>query len=144
MYRLGIPTRGNARTINRREAIRIGAVGLGGLTLPTLLRGQESSSSTIVPTAKSAIILFLSGGPAQMDMWDPKPDAPEEVRGTFAPIQTRVPGVLLSEHLPRMARLADKFAILRAVRHKQSNHPAAAYWMMIGAPIARPIPEVVL
>lgn len=141
MYRLGIPTRGSARTINRREAIRIGALGVGGLTLPNLLRGQESSSAMVAPKAKSAIILFLSGGPAQMDMWDPKPDAPEEVRGTFAPIQTRVPGVLLGEHLPRMARLADKFSILRAVRHKQSNHPAAAYWMMIGAPIARPIPD---
>jgi hypothetical protein len=71
-------------------------------------------------------------------MWDPKPEAPEEIRGTFAPIETSVPGVRLAEHLPRMARLADKYAILRSVRHTQADHPAAAYWMMVGSPIQRP------
>ncbi len=67
-----------------------------------------------------------------MDMWDLKPDAPEEVRGTFRPIDTNVPGIQISEHMPRMARVADKVAIVRSMRHRQTGHPAAAYWMMVG------------
>jgi hypothetical protein len=74
-------------------------------------------------------------------MWDLKPEAPEEIRGTFRPIATNVPGIDICEHMPRMARLADKYAIVRSVHHLQSNHPAAAYWMMIGSPIARPANE---
>jgi hypothetical protein len=91
--------------------------------------------------ARSVILLFLSGGPAHQDMWDLKPDAPEEIRGTFRPIATNVPGIAICEHLPRMARLADRYAIVRSVTHLQSNHPAAAYWMMIGSPIQRPSNE---
>jgi len=72
-------------------------------------------------------------------MWDLKPQAPEEVRGTFRPIATNVPGIDVCEHMPRMARLADKYAIVRSVHHRQSGHPAAAYWMMVGSPIARPV-----
>lgn len=120
--------------LRRREVLRIGALGLGGLALPELL----SAGTALAPRARSAILLFLSGGPAQMDMWDPKPDAPETIRGTFATIETNVPGIALTEHLPRMARHADKYAIVRSVQHRQGNHPAAAYWMMIGSPIARP------
>jgi hypothetical protein len=74
-------------------------------------------------------------------MWDMKPDAPEEVRGTFRPIDTSVPGVHVSEYMPRMARLAGKYAILRSVHHPQADHPAAAYWMMTGSPIQRPTRE---
>jgi hypothetical protein len=128
----------------RREAIRVGAVGLGGLTLPKLLRLQDAlgaspeAGSRTRGRAKSAIVLFLSGGPAHQDMWDLKPDAPEAVRGTFRPIDTNVAGILVSEHMPRMARLADKYAIVRSVHHPQADHPAAAYWMMVGSPIARP------
>lgn len=131
-----------ANPISRRTAIRLGGIGLGGLTLPGLLRMEQQSqagTSAAKGRAKSVIILFLSGGPAHQDMWDLKPDAPEEVRGTFQPIATNVPGIAISEHLPRMAALADKYAILRSVHHRQSAHPAAAYWMMVGSPIARPV-----
>src|SRR4051812_363445 len=133
---------------SRRDLIRGGAIGLGGLTLPALLRLTRAASA--MPTdgdnpgagrAKSVILLFLSGGPAHQDMWDLKPDAPEEIRGTFRPIATNVPGIAIGEHMPRMARLADKYAIVRSVHHEQSNHPAAAYWMMIGGPIGRPANE---
>jgi hypothetical protein len=130
--------------LTRRAIVRAGAIGLGGLTLPSLLRleraaqaaprlaGKESSGR-----GKSVILLFLSGGPAHQDMWDLKPEAPETVRGTFRPIDTNVPGIQICEHLPRMARLADKYAIVRSLRHSQADHPAAAYWMMVGSPIAR-------
>jgi uncharacterized protein (DUF1501 family) len=129
--------------LTRREALRIGALGLGGLTLPGLLQLQSAAASSARPRARSVILLFLSGGPSQLDMWDLKPDAPEEIRGTFRPIATRVPGTMISEHLPRMAGLADRYAILRAVRHTNGNHPAAAYWMMVGSPMQRAAPQVV-
>jgi hypothetical protein len=93
--------------------------------------------------AKSVILLFLSGGPSQLDMWDLKPEAPEEIRGTFRPIDTQVPGIQISEHLPRLARLADKYVIVRSVNHTTGNHPAASYWMMVGSPIGRAAPQSV-
>jgi hypothetical protein len=135
--------------LTRRAAIQIGAIGLGGLSLPGLL-GLERSALAAAPAAgaaagakraRSVIILFLSGGPAHQDMWDLKPEAPEEVRGTFRPIDTTVAGIQVGEHLPRMARLAEHYTIVRSVHHRQSNHPAAAYWMMVGSPIARPAGE---
>src|SRR5262249_48337939 len=113
------------------------------LTLPGLFRLQRAAAAapptaTRKARARSVIMLFLSGGPAHQDMWDLKPDAPEEVRGTFAPIATNVPGIEITEHMPRMARLADKYAIIRSMHHRQADHPAAAYWMMVGSPIQRP------
>src|SRR3954452_23848762 len=124
--------------MTRRDCVRVGAIGLGGLGLPGLfrLRGLAEGAKE-APRAKSVILLFLSGGPSQLDMWDLKPDAPEEIRGTFRPIDTNVPGIQVAEHMPRMARLADRYAIVRSVTHEQSAHPPAAYWMMAGGPIAR-------
>ncbi|MBI3468147.1 MAG: DUF1501 domain-containing protein, partial [Planctomycetes bacterium] len=69
--------------------------------------------------------------------------APEEIRGTFRPIATAVPGIQISEHLPRAARLADKFTIVRSMHHNSSNHPSAMYWMMVGSPMARQAPQSV-
>jgi hypothetical protein len=143
---LSLSTRGVVRLshqITRRELVRVGALGLGGLSLPALLRFDRlraalPEGSRPRGKARSAIMLFLSGGPAHMDMWDLKPDAPEAIRGTFRPIETNVSGISVSEHMPRMARLADKYAIVRSVHHPQADHPAAAYWMMVGSPIQRP------
>ena len=125
--------------LSRRALVRVGTIGFGGLTLPALL-SQRCAGATPA-RARSAIILFLSGGPAHQDMWDLKPDAPEAIRGTFRPIDTRVPGIRITEHMPRMARLADRYTIVRSVQHSQSNHPAAAYWMMVGSPNQRPVAE---
>jgi hypothetical protein len=132
--------------LTRREVLRAGAVGLGGLTLPALLQRQEVALASALPTsvrrrARSAILLFLSGGPSHLDMFDLKPAAPAEIRGTFRPVATSVPGMQISEHLPRLARLARRYAIVRSVSHGNSNHPAAAYWMMVGSPIQRPAPQ---
>ena len=136
----GPDRRRSAGAISRRESIRVGSLGLAGLSLDGLLRLQAASSPPR-GRAKSAILLFLSGGPAHMDMWDLKPGAPEDVRGTFRPIDTNVAGIQVCEHMPRMARLGDKYAILRSVHHAQADHPAAAYWMMVGSPIGRPARE---
>jgi hypothetical protein len=124
----------------RREFLRVGSLAVGGLTLPSLLHADSARPTA---RAKSAIILFLSGGPSHLDMWDLKPEAPEEIRGTFRPIDTRVPGIRISEHLPRMAQIADKYVILRSMRHGTGNHPSGAYWMMTGSPIARPAAQAV-
>src|SRR5439155_279615 len=135
--------------LTRREALVVGALGVGGLTLPGLLRWDQTaradtrSGARKTGKARSVILLFLSGGPSQLDMWDLKPHAPEEVRGTFRPIHTDVPGIQISEHLPRTARPAGKYAIVRSVSHSSPNHPAAAYWMLVGSPMQRPAPQSV-
>jgi uncharacterized protein (DUF1501 family) len=118
----------------RREVLRVGATALG-LTLPNLLRARTAPAAR----ARSVVILFLSGGPSQLDMWDLKPDAPQEIRGTFRPIATNVPGTRVCEHLPRMARLADKYTIVRSMSHDDTNHPSATYWMMTGGRLSRPV-----
>ena len=124
---LNVVTGGEDRGMTRRTALRVGAIGLGGLTLPDLLRLQRTAAPRVPcdtgGRAKSVILLFLSGGPAHQDMWDLKPDAPEEIRGTFRPIDTNVPGIRFSEHMPRMARLADKYAIVRSVHPPQEQPP---------------------
>jgi hypothetical protein len=130
--------------LTRREVLRAGAVGLGGLTLPALLRLEHAAAAAgRKARARSVVLLFLSGGPSQLDMWDLKPEAPAEIRGTFKPIATNVPGVRICEHLPRLARLADKYAVVRSMSHGDANHPAASYMMMVGSPIGRKAPQVV-
>ena len=134
--------------VSRRELLRIGGLGLGGLSLVSLL-GQETptaqaASSSRTPNraagrAKSAIVLYLSGGPSQLDMWDLKPHAPEEIRGTFRPIATNVPGIHVSEHMPRMARLADRYTIVRSMSHQESDHIRGGYWVWSGGHLGRPV-----
>src|SRR5437868_2802537 len=126
--------------VTRREMLRIGGFGLGslgGLTLPGLLRaagaaapeGVASSSSEGRPPgfgkAKSVIVFCTNGGTAQMDSFDPKPDAPAEVRGSFRPISTSVPGVSLNEHLPRLAKLQHKTD--RKSTRLNSSHVSTSY-----------------
>src|SRR5262245_18254445 len=97
--------------LTRRDILRAGELGFGGLSLPGLfaLENRAAVSSRVASRnrARSVILLFLSGGPSHLDMFDLKPDAPEEIRGTFRPVATRARGMSISEHLPRMARVAD-------------------------------------
>ena len=104
-------------SVNRRNFLKIGAFG-AGLTLADMLRSKAMATQTATPatsTAKSAIMIYLPGGPSHMDMWDLKPEAPMEYRGEFRPIQTNVPGVQICEHFPRQARMWDKLACVRSI-----------------------------
>src|SRR5438309_4616434 len=99
--------------ISRRSMLRLGALGLGGLTLPRLLRAEAAAG--IRSSNKAIINIHLNGGPSHQDMFDLKPDAPREFRGEFNPIATNVPGIEICEHLPRLAQMADKFAVIRSL-----------------------------
>jgi hypothetical protein len=105
--------------IARRNFLKIGAMGLGGLALPDLLRLEAKEGKT---TSKALINVHLSGGPSHQDMWDLKPEAPSEVRGEFRPIPTNVPGMEICELFPRLARMADKFAIIRGLVGSVDEH----------------------
>ncbi|MEX2185741.1 MAG: DUF1501 domain-containing protein [Pirellulales bacterium] len=111
--------------MSRRSFLQIGGVGLTGLTLPWLLAAEAASAGAGGGgSQKSLIMIYLVGGPPHLDMWDLKPDAPVEVRGEFRPIRTNVPGIELCEHLPRMAKMMDKFAVLRSIVGAQDDHNA--------------------
>src|SRR5207237_4908694 len=96
------------RVGSRRWFLQTGLAGMAGLSLPALLRCQARAAAS---DRRAVILIWLSGGPSHLDTWDMKPDAPVEIRGPFQTIATRVPGVRLSEHLPRLAALADRQAI---------------------------------
>ena len=115
----------------RRTLLKLGAVGLTGLTLPRLLRAEKEARPRKA-TAKSVILLFQFGGASHLDSFDPKPAAPPEIRGEFKTIPTKVPGYLVTEHLPRLAARADKFAVLRSVRHNKGAHNSGAYYSLVG------------
>lgn len=127
---------------SRRELLRVGGLGSLGLMLPELLAGRAAAASgTRAPgfgRAKSCILGFLWGGPPHQDLWDPKPDAPVAVRGEFKPISTSVPGTFLSELLPKTARLAHRFALVRSVTHPDNTHTVAMHYMLSGNRHVRP------
>ena len=118
-------------TLTRRAALRIGAVGLTGLTLPNVLRA-EADGKPRKATAKSVIMLFQFGGPSHLDTFDPKPNAPTEIRGEFKTIPTRTPGLLVTEHLPKLAARSDLYAVVRSVAHNKSSHNSGAYYSLTG------------
>ena len=117
--------------LTRREFLRVGGLGLAGLTLPDLLRGKATAAPA-TGRAKSCIHLFMWGGPSQHETFDLKPNAPSGVRGEFQPIATNVSGIRICEHLPMMAKMADRYAILRSVTHTGTNHGTSAYHMLTG------------
>lgn len=119
--------------ITRRQALRLGSVGLiGGLTLPRLLELEAVAGTGKPAKAKSVIFLFLEGGPSTIDMWDLKPDAPVEIRGPYKPISTNVPGTFVGEHCPLTAQICDKFTMLRSHSHKDNGHNTGYHYCMTG------------
>lgn len=118
--------------IDRREFLRAGGLSLFGLGLPQLLGARAASPSSSRPRARSCILLFMWGGPAQQDTWDMKPDAPVEYRGEFRPIATSVPGLQVCEHLPRLAQRAHQLALIRSMTHNDVNHTTATHFLLTG------------
>jgi hypothetical protein len=116
----------------RRELLRVGGLSALGLSLPLLWQGRACGKTAI--RAKNCIILFLTGGPPQHSTWDPKPEAPAEIRGEFGPIATNVPGIHISSLFPRLATQADKWCILRAVSTGDNAHSSSGYYMLTGVP----------
>ncbi|HVX15034.1 MAG TPA: DUF1501 domain-containing protein [Pirellulales bacterium] len=123
--------------IRRREVLRAGSLGLFGLSLPQLFQERELHAATGATgggRAKSCIVLFLMGGPPQHSTWDPKPNAPPEVRGEFKHIPTNVPGIDLCELMSTTARTMDKVCVLRAVSSGDNAHSSSGYYMLTGQP----------
>lgn len=108
--------------LSRRNFLRLGALCAGGLALPDLLRLRAQRAVNPARRGKSVIMIFLGGGPSQLDTYDMKPDAPSEFRGEFNPIRSNVPGMQMCELLPRQARIADKFAVVRTATWVEPDH----------------------
>jgi len=121
----------HAAAMNRRHALKVGGLGLLGLTLPGLLRA-EATASKIKARAKSVIFLFQFGGPSHVDMFDMKPDAPEGIRGPHKPISSKADGIQVSEHLPKTAQIMDKVTLVRSMHHTMTNHNSASYYALSG------------
>ncbi|QDV32307.1 DUF1501 domain-containing protein [Tautonia plasticadhaerens] len=131
----------------RRDALRAGALSLGGLSLPGLFRAREASAAPMPETAaprtttgraKACILVFAWGGPSQLDTWDPKPEAPDEIRGEFSAIETRVPGVRIGEHFPMLADRLDRLAIVRSMTHDDPAHLSSVHHLQTGHLAPRP------
>ncbi len=122
--------------ISRRTAVEIGSIGLLGLGMNHVagLRGlaAENAQPPSFPRAKAMIYIFLSGGLAQQDSLDPKPEAPENIRGEFAPIATQTPGVFICEHLPMLAACSDQWAMVRSLTHPYNEHSVGHHVMLTG------------
>jgi hypothetical protein len=120
--------------ISRRQFLNIGGLSVLGLTLPGFLRLRELAAATGAPAKKpvNCILLWMQGGPSHVDTFDPKPDAPVEIRGEFGTIPTTLPGVCLVEHLPRLAKQTDKFSIIRGHNPQNGSHGMADHLMMSG------------
>lgn len=134
MIRLLGPTARLCDGLSRRELLRIGGLSLGGLSLPALLQSQAPASGTSRSSAraKNCIILFLSGGASHHDTFDPKPEAPTEIRGEFDTIATALPGVRFTKYLPETAKLMDRVALVRSMTHSSSGHAGGGYAMFTG------------
>ena len=128
--------------VTRRDLLRVGGSGLLGLSLGSMLELQAVSAQAAEASrgpgwgkAKSIIMLYLQGGPSHLDLWDPKENVPDNVRSVFKPIATKVPGIQVTEILPKLSQITDKFTFIRSMSYTPNglfNHTAAIYQMMTG------------
>ena len=137
MLRFPLPSTGHrfCDGLTRRQTLRLGATSLfGGLTLPRVLRAEEANKAEggRSAKAKSCLFIFLEGGPPQLDMFDPKPDSPAEIRGPFQAISTSLPGVIFSEHCSNCAKIAHKFSVVRSHSHTDNGHSTGYHYVMTG------------
>ena len=121
-----------ALQLSRRRLLSIGGAGLLGLNIPKLLAAAESQKSAPPVRAKSVIFLYQFGGPSHLDTFDMKPDAPTEIRGPLKTISSKLAGVPICEHLPRMAQVMDKVSLVRTMHHGMKNHNPASYYALSG------------
>ena len=126
--------------LDRRGFLRMGAAGVVGATVPTNAYSDDDRSNVRLGkgAAKSVLIVMLSGGPSQLDTLDPKPESPTEVRGEFSPISTSIPGIVVCEHLPKLARKMDRWALIRTLAHREHNHLLATHVALTGRPTPLP------
>lgn len=134
MLRFVTESRSANGRLSRRDWLRLGGLGTFGVLART---ADASPRPAAAPTpghgrARSVLVIYTSGGMSQLETWDPKPEAPEEIRGAFRTIRTSVPGTILGEHLPRVARLAHHFSIVRSMSHEDTDHGSATYLTMTG------------
>ena len=126
----------DATRFSRRHMLKVGGLGMLGLTLPSLLRAEATQAKIKAASrkarAKSVIFLYQFGGPSHVDMFDMKPDAPEKIRGPHHPISTSADGIQISEHLPDLARVMDKVTLVRTMTHTMKNHNSASYYALTG------------
>jgi hypothetical protein len=124
------------RSLSRRSILKLGGLGALGAFWSNWLLAETAAPANDRGKAKSVILIFNAGAPSHLDLWDPKPEASDEVRGPFEPLATKVPGVNFTELIPRLAERADKLAVVRTVHHKQSQHNPGMYWSIVGRPYA--------
>ena len=122
----------HATPLSRRQMIKVGGLGLLGLTLPQLLRAEALKKGPKA-RAKSVIFLFQWGGPSHIDMFDMKPNAPEQIRGPHKPISSSADGIQVSERLPRVSKIMDKVTLIRSMYHTMKNHNSAGYYALSGS-----------
>ena len=113
--------------LSRRRLLQAGGIGSLGLALPGLLRGEDTQAS-----AKSCIFIHQYGGLSQLDSWDMKPEAPQEIRGPYRPIKTATPGFQICELMPRLAKLSEQYAVIRSMTHKEAAHKPANSMLLAG------------
>ncbi|HEY8504839.1 MAG TPA: DUF1501 domain-containing protein [Gemmataceae bacterium] len=131
----------NCEGVNRRDCLKLGLGALlgGGFVDALRLRAAAASESAPKAAANACILIWMDGGPTHYETFDPKPKAPKEIRGELGTIPTKIPGALFSEHMKRLAAIADRLAIVRSIRHDQGNHGAGNHYLMTGAPPRIPV-----
>ena len=129
----------NCQGVSRRDCLQLGLGGLLGVGFADALRATAASRALPQREARACILIWMDGGPTHYETFDPKPDAPEEIRGQYETIQTSLPGVFFSRHCRELAGMADQLAIVRSIRHNQGNHGAGNHYMMTGAPPRIPV-----